>query len=347
MSTVLYLGAKGAADTSRHRAEALIRKGHRLIHWDPFETLPPFCRGRLGLKLNNESGFLLVEPWVRRWLAKNLSELKEQIDAVWIDGGELFSPDCLKLLRNLGCPVVLYSIDDPTGGRDGRKFLQLIRSLPLYDLCVGMRKCSVEEMKALGARRVMRVFMSCDELAHRPPDPDELIPDDLVSEVMFAGTWMRHEGRDRFFRTLLDAGIPLSIWGGRWDLSPDRDLVNRCWKGRPLKGREYSLAIAGSKVAIGLLSKGNRDEHTTRSQEIPYAGGLLCAERTGEHLALYHDGEEAVFWNDEQECVACCKELLENSEKRQSIRIAGMKRVRENKVANEDIVHQIFQQVLG
>jgi len=76
--------------------------------------------------------------------------------------------------------------------------------------------------------------------------------------------------------------------------------------------------------------------HKRRSVEIPYAGGLLCAERTTEHLAMYNEGVEAVFWANENECITMCKKLLNDDTLRETIREAGMKRVRLNSSGNED-----------
>jgi len=95
-----------------------------------------------------------------------------------------------------------------------------------------------------------------------------------------------------------------------------------------------------------MLSKGNRDLHTTRSLEIPYAGGLLCAQRTVEHQGLYLEGVEAVFWSDAKECVKVCKDLLTNG-KIDQLRMAGMQRVRELKAGNEDVCRAILETALN
>jgi len=109
------------------------------------------------------------------------------------------------------------------------------------------------------------------------------------------------------------------------------------WQGPSVSGQDYVDAMRGAKLCIGMLSKGNRDQHTTRTMEIPAAGGLLCAERTAEHQALYREGEEALFWSDANECAAVCKRLLADSARLQSVREAGQRRVLANRVGNEDI----------
>jgi spore maturation protein CgeB len=114
-----------------------------------------------------------------------------------------------------------------------------------------------------------------------------------------------------------------------------------------LTGRDYVAALQGSKVCLGLLSKGNRDLHTTRSLEVTFAGGVLCAERTSEHLEMYKEGVDAVFWSDAKECAEKCRELLTDNVKREMIRIAGMKRVRELKAGNENVCQAILNHIFS
>lgn len=94
-----------------------------------------------------------------------------------------------------------------------------------------------------------------------------------------------------------------------------------------------------------MLSQGNRDLHTRRSVETTYAGGLLCARRTAIHLDMYTENQEAVFWDDADECIDVCKRLLADNEQRENIRKAGYNKVRALKVGNEDICTAILKQL--
>jgi len=202
-----------------------------------------------------------------------------------------------------------------------------------------------EEFEKLGGKNVMRVFMSYDEVAHRPFDSIQQIPQNLRSEVVFIGTWMRNEKRDEFLLQLIGKGVPVSIWGNRWQKSPNFDRLKDHWRGNALHGRDYVAAIQGSKICIGMLSKGNRDMHTTRSLEVPFAGGLLCAERTPEHLEMYKENVEAVFWKDAEECAKVCLRLLKDDAGREQIRKQGMIKVRASKFGHEDVCKQILEKL--
>jgi spore maturation protein CgeB len=112
---------------------------------------------------------------------------------------------------------------------------------------------------------------------------------------------------------LVRPGLPLSIWGDRWQKAPEWPALAPHWRGPGQDDPEiYARIIQSAKISLGLLSKGNRDRHTTRSFEIPAIGGLLCAERTDEHCQSYKEGVEAVFWDDAEECIEQCRRLLKD-----------------------------------
>lgn len=343
MENIWYLGNSDPGSTSFHRANALKRLGYNVVIYDPYLILNNSIDKWLN-PIHYRTGYRLVQEKILNW-CKMLLNSAPHPTLIWVNGGELLGEECLKILRSAKCPIVLYNNDDPTGGRDGRRFDSLLKSLPYYDICAVMRQNNVQEFLEKGAKKVYRVSMSYDEVAHKPFSNINDIPNIFRSDVVFIGTWMKHENRDKFILTLLNEGINISIWGGRWQKSPYWKHLKNIYKGNALSGREYVAAIQGSKICLGLLSKGNRDLHTQRTFEIPYAGGLLCAERTFEHLEFYRENTEALFWSDVNECATICKELLSNNIQQESIRKAGMKRVRELHVGNEDICNSILKQI--
>ena len=339
------MGDSAPSSTSAHRANALARLGHTVEVCDPYKAFQSQLQSRLFGPIHFRSGYRLLNGKVVKWLKETINA-QPNPDFVWVNSGELFGPESLETLKGLSCPIVLYNNDDPTGGRDGRRFDSLIAALKYYDLCAVMREINVAEFKQKGAKRVIRVFMSYDEEVHNPYRNPTEIPEKFRSDVAFIGTWMRFEKRDEFLLTLIQQGINVSIWGDRWEKSPHFDTLKQFWRGPALRGRDYVAAMQGAKICLGLLSKGNRDLHTQRTLETPFAGGLFCAERTSEHMQLYKEGVEAVFWADADECAKVCKQLLSDDILRENIRAAGMRRVRANSVGNEDVGRTILKAVM-
>lgn len=341
MANILYIGDTYHGATSSHRAHALERLGHTLFMSDPYKRFSKQLESRWLYPVHYRTGFRFLQSSVFKWLETELRKAGN-IDLIWIDSGELLGPKCIQLLKRSNKPVVLLNVDDPTGNRDGHRFDLVIKSIPYYDLIVVVRKESEEEFLSLNAKQVLRTFRSYDEVEHKPFESVAEIPDKFRSEVAFIGTWMRQESRDEFLLKLLERGIPISIWGNRWNKSKYWDKLKDVYRGGSLSGRNYVAAMQGADVCLGLLSKGNRDLHTQRSLEVPFAGGLLCAERTLEHLELYVEGEEAVFWEDAEECAKVCRTLLDNKEMRNYIKTNGKKKVESLHVGNEDVCRQVL-----
>jgi len=258
-------------------------------------------------------------------------------ELVWVDGCPELPPSFFRWLKTRRHGIVSYLIDDPFGGRDRRKWDLCLRALPYHDLTVVVRAPNIEEARAAGARRVMRVLMSCDPVAHAPQALTAEERKRWSSEVVFIGTWMAERGP--FMRRLLELGVPLSIWGDRWQKAREWPQLQACWRGPAIYGHDYVKAVQCAKVVLGMLSIGNRDLSTTRSAEVPFIGGsVFCAQRTPEHEAMLQDSREAVFWSAPEECAHVANALLTAPLRREAMAVAGQSRIRRNNVTNDAVL---------
>jgi spore maturation protein CgeB len=332
--SILYIGTNSG--TSRHRASAMEWLGHEVCIIEPRGFLP---KNRVADYWLFHQGALWCDRFVARKVLSSLPA--RRFDLVWVDGGDLVSPDLVCELKKRFGQVVNYCIDDPYGQRDGEKWRHYLRAVPFYDLVVVLRECNVAEAYRAGARNVLRVSMTADEIAHWPRPASELEWTRWRSDVLFAGTWMPERGP--FLAALMKFGVPLSIYGDRWHKAPEWSTLRPAWKGPGLyRDADYALAIACAKVCIGLLSKGNRDETTTRSFEIPLLRSVLCAERTSEHCQLYRENEEAVFWSTAEECADKCRLLLTDDGLRASIAARGQNRCIQNQTLNQPMITRVL-----
>lgn len=337
--SVLYIGAD--AGTSRHRALALQRLGHDVFIVDPFTFLPD---NRLAGLWAWKTGGLFLEDFVRRRVLASIPDMR--FDLVLIDSGDLVGPSLVQELKGRFGVVVNYNVDDPYGTRDGKRWSFYLKSVRFYDLVVVVRDCNVPEAFARGARNVLRVYRSADEVAHAPRQVSEQEQRNWASEVVFVGTWMPERGP--FMTRLIELGVPLAIYGGRWQKAPEWPILRSCWRGAALeREQDYAMAIQCAKVSLGLLSKGNRDLTTTRSFEIPHLGGVLCTERTSEHTELYREDEEAVFWSSPEECAEKSMLLLRDEHHRKHLAMNGRRRCLQNGTTNEEVMAHILHYARG
>lgn len=331
---ILYLGT--ISGTSLHRRTALERLGHRVRHIDPEANLP---KDYLRAKFRYESGALFSDRPVARDVLAQVG--RERFDLVWVDHGRCVGPTLIDGLRERCGPVLNLNVDDPYGWRDRLSWLLYRKAVPHYDLVVVVRKPNVAEAWGLGARNVMQVWRAADEVAHAPRRLTSADRAKYGSEVVFVGTHFPERGP--FFAELVRRGVPLSIFGDHWQKSREWPLLQKHWRGPSSRSDdEYARMVQCSKVVLGMLSKGNRDLHTTRSAEVPLLGAAFCAERTPEHDALYLDGKEALFWDDAAECAAACETLLADAALRRSVAAAGRARCLANGTLNEEIADAVL-----
>lgn len=332
---ILYIGT--VSGTCLDRANAYRRLGHHVTHWDMRTWLPstPWAD-----RVTWRIGGNVFSPILRGRMRQALQG--QRFDICHVDNGEWITPSILQVLRQHCAKVINYNIDDPTGPRDRRRFASYRMAAAHYDLLAVVRQENVSECQRLGARQVLRVWRSADEVSHAPRIITDSVRQKWHADVLFLGTWMPERGP--FLLALLRHGVPLTIRGAHWDKAPEWPQLKAHWKGGAIGGDDYAYAIQCARINLGLLSKGNRDLHTTRSLEIPSLGGLLCAERTVEHEALFYDGKQAFFWRDAQECAQICTTLLRDEPYRQAVAQAGHARYLNSGYANEQVLSRILQE---
>jgi hypothetical protein len=276
----------------------------------------------------------------RKYVMQTISG--QTFDLVWVDGGGLVSRSLVVDLQKSAHRVINFHVDDPFGKRDANYWHQYRGAVCAYDLMVVVREENVEEAYRLRARKVLHVFRSADEVAHATRVLTDEEKARWASDVLFVGTGFPERGA--FFRGLIRRGVPLSIYGNNYQSLKEWKTLRPYWKGPGLDDAyNYSTAILAAKVSLGLLSTDNRDLHTTRSMEIPSLGGVFCAKRTREHVALYNEDEEAVFWSSPEECASKCKSLLNNDSWRESIARKGHERYLKNGWTNMHVAEIVLK----
>lgn len=334
----LYLG--DTTGTSRHRSEAM-----RRIGWDVDVIDPRACFGNSSLaeKWIWHAGSFGMAGLVRRYVLRNLKH--DRYDVCIVNHGELIAPELVRELRPKVGAILYYNGDNPFVARDHHRWRLTRKSLALYDLCATPRISTAEE----GTRRglaMYRYIQTADEVIHRPRQYSEADRVRYGSDVSFIGTWFPERGP--FVVQLLEAGVDVRIFGANWDKAPEYERVKHAVIIPNLLGDEdYARATQYARIALGFVSVANQDFHTHRSVEIPALGTLLCAQRTDQHRELYREGEEAVFWDDMDECAAQCRALLAEPDRLAAISAAGAARQAASPHWNETLMTTLIDRALA
>lgn len=147
------------------------------------------------------------------------------------------------------------------------------------------------------------------------------------TDVVFVGHY-EPDGRERYVRALIEAGVQVKIWGGRyWSRDVLGSVYYKLAPIVPAEDDDYAKALSAAKVCLVFLSKKNRDSYTRRCFEIPAIGKVMLAERTDDLLHMFKENVEAVFFSSKEELVEKALWLLANPAIRYSISQAGLNRV--------------------
>lgn len=223
-------------------------------------------------------------------------------DILWIEKGNEVFPWTLRRVRAEipSCRIVSHSEDDMYL-RHNRSWFYAY-GLQHYDLVftTKIHNCDPVELPAMGAKRVVFVYQAYDKHLHSPLilSPEEHA--EYRADVGFIGSYELE--RAQSLLALAEAGLSVKVWGERWDRFA-KSHPNLQIQYRTLYGGDYVKAICATRINLCFLRKMNRDRHTSRTFEIPACAAFMLAERTDEHLTLFEDGKEAVFFSSTKELI--------------------------------------------
>ena len=312
---------------ARNRRVALEDHGWEVFHLDtsPYERWYKDRPFSIWLARLNQAFLLLfryylVPPRFYRDLTRALEEYKP--DVIHIDRGRAIPPSFLVRARELGGILLHFLGDDIRMPLCGTRYLY--QGISLYDCLFTPRRFQVEEFLQLGARRAEWEPLATHPQFHYPVDLSSEDRNKYGHPVIFIGSYEAQ--RAEWMESIANLG--LVIYGNGWHHLRRSSPLRKCWKGREANWEELPKIYGASRVCITFTRKGSRDQHDSRSFEIPACKGFMLAERTDDHLEFFQDGEEFVSFDSPQQLqeLACRYLKDEMSLERERIRQRGYER---------------------
>jgi spore maturation protein CgeB len=343
---ILFVGEIGAGQTSLMRMRALERLGHRVYGVD---TIEPWKRASwLERQLQRRLQRGLIVADINRIVLSKARQFRPEL--IWAEKQEFLTADTIEAARKLGARLVHFT-PDPYFSLSWKRTRLMDQAIRAFDALVYCKRYEQADYEALGKPVFYMPLGYCDEV-HRPlPSVDSR----WASDVGFIGGW--EPRRERLLHDLVAAGIDIKIRGAYWEFLKDGrwtlrryiilrrlagsdsfrlhvdDSLARVQQGGEIYGDDYARALAGARIGLGLLRRTWRDQHTTRTFEIPACGSMLLADRTDEHKSVFEEGKEAEYFDSTEELIEkarfyCAKEVA-----RERIARAGYERCVQSKYA--------------
>lgn len=218
-----------------------------------------------------------------------------------------------------------------------------INSFQYYQHIFTTKTFGIKDMKdMLGLDNVSFLPHGFDNLVHRPFDTS-IAQSDWHNDVSFIGTWSPHKENTLGGLVKANRELNMKIWGGQWDNNSLMQLHKHI-VGRVVTGDFYALAIASSRINLGLLSErregaSSGDQITSRTFHIPASGGFMLHERTDELLEYYKEDKEVACFDSQAELIDKVAFYLSHEELRMKIAKAGYDRcISENSLSKRSAV---------
>jgi spore maturation protein CgeB len=189
-----------------------------------------------------------------------------------------------------------------------------------YDLGVSSFMPRVEWFRARGLRAELNRLAFDRRVLQRVPERQRDIP------VSFVGTFLdMHTSRTAVLERLVEAGVPLKIWGmvpaGGLGESP----LSACYMG-PAWGLQMYEVLARSKIVVNHHGNVPPYANNLRLFEATGSGAMLLTDAKPNLSELFRVGAEVVAYRDAAECVERIEYFLAREPERAAIARAGQAR---------------------
>jgi spore maturation protein CgeB len=340
---ILLVGDLSSYARTRQRFLAMQDLGHSVkgLSWVPLETeSDPSYRAKLWERIRRKVGYPVDLVGLNKKLLPAIAEY--QPDLLWVEKANTIWSSTYQKIKFYfpELKIVYYSEDDIYVPNNRPVYLR--QSLSLFDVVFTTKPRNLKELPTLGARKVFCVFQAYDRNVHRPIHVTVEERQIWGAEVSFVGMFERDRAETILF--LAQQGIKVRVWGFNWQ-SWQHKHPNLLVEGKPVLNENFVKVINSTQINLNFLRKANRDQHTSRSLEIPACQGFMLAERTEEHLQLFEEGKEAEFFNCPDELLEKVKYYLAHEEERKRIAKAGFKRCLEGGYSHHERLKVMLENI--
>lgn len=275
---------------------------------------------------------------LQREISKVVSAVQPGV--IWMEWPRMLEIGFVNSLRSGSYSPVIISFqdDNPFGDRHATHWMwsNYLKIIPEFDLHLVKRESDVINLENRSAKSSYKwthgVFSPWFH-----PSPTATSKQYPLS---FVGTCF--DDRLDFVKRLLDAKIPLHVFGNRWDRNRALFHKYRDHFHPAVEGESYAEVIRQSQMCLGLVSSSNRDEWTMRTFEVAGCGTALLAQDTPSHREFFVPDEEIALFKDVDDCIHKARFYLERPDALQAIGKAARRRCESSRYFLENRTQELL-----
>ena len=226
-----------------------------------------------------------------------------QPSIVWVFRGIEILPTTLKIIREMGIPLVNLNPDHPFIYTRGSGNAHVNQSVGLYDLHFCYNKQLAEYIRQNFDIKTISLPFGYN-LTEK--DFECIQTKKECIRACFIGT--ADAARKKMIAQLAKAGIPIDVYGKGWNYFSYFDKNIRRFP--PVFGRTYWQKLHQYRLQLNLFRPHNNDSHNMRTFEIPAAGGIQLAPNSKDHRQFYQNNQEIFLYNNKNEILKLAKKIL-------------------------------------
>lgn len=331
-SKILYIGQLTEGTTSKMRANKLKSilsdfEFEEIDTNDVFLSAPSIVR-TIGFRYKRGPLISKMNNFVRNKIGSYHYEI------IWVDKGIYLDKKTTKALRTQSNKLVHYT---PDCAFYAEKSHLLNANLKEYDLCITTKTFEKEAyLKYIPEENLHLASQAYDAAVHYPKY--EIC--EKFNRVAFIGLFEPYRGE--VIKNLLENKIEVILGGMGWSkFVKENPSPLLTFAGERVFGEDYNDIIGRSYFALGLLSKRFKENHTTRTFEIPACGTILITEENEETKSFFNP-DEVIFFKEVKEIAPHIHNINNNKE----LVLARSRKGREKVVTDNRSYEEMLKQVL-
>lgn len=224
-----------------------------------------------------------------------------QPDVVWVFKGMEIFPKTLKQIKEKGIVLANYNPDHPfrfesrgSGNRNVSNSIQLYDHHFSYSIQI---QKELENKYRISSTWLPFGFLRCQKNTNTK----------LIKRICFIGN--PDSERFRIISLLSSHKLPLTVFGNDWN-----KYIRRNDKNIEIKDVIYDDDFVHEAqrfaVQLNIFRKQNSGSHNMRTFEMPALGCVMLAPDSSEHHKLFEEGQEAFFYQNDEDLIEKSKQLL-------------------------------------